>query len=68
MDCIIRGVAKSRTGLSDFHLKGFREISSLEADWLVSNNPYKVFATLSEGFSLCKARWWQHFYSLSFTD
>ena len=48
MDCIIRGVAKSQTGLSDFHLKGFREISSLEADWLVSNNPYKVFATLSE--------------------
>ena len=48
MDCIIHGVSKSETGLSDFHLKGFREISSLEADRLVSNNPYKLFATLSE--------------------
>ena len=73
MDCIIHGVSKSETGLSDFHLKGFREISSLEADWLVSNNPSYLQRCRKpdfsyEGFSRCKAHWWQHFYSLSFTD
>ena len=33
MDCIVGGVAKSQTPLSDFHFQGAQEVTEIQSQW-----------------------------------